>query len=486
MVALSVCQAQTDIEFVIDLSGSMQKKLGDARQVDHARKAFADAIKELPPNSMVAVRVFGHRVVQSDKEGSCRDTELLHPLETLKASEVTAKLAELEPKGYTPIGYSMEQAGKDFSEASKIREANRVIVLLSDGEETCGGDAVGVLKALKDRGISVVVHAIGFNVDETTRQQLQAIASFSGGRYFDATDASALKSALAAAAREAAALPVPTPRPTPAPELEKPEERLAGREVRGGDGYSTAVAYPALNTDLRLDHHQNHGKFDYFSLDLKAGDFLEGMIRTGTHGGHFTNGAFKESRGSPAGHISIHGPDQTKIEDSWLWTNDSNIKKTAQFVAPSDGRYFILVGATSFVMNKDHFVFNLKVSKKGDLDTDTDAGASMSSALPIAVGTYQKTSGGLADKEDWFKLSAKKGESYQLTMVPAGDSGPQVRVEVVDSLKIRVRSEFRGGDSGQGLKSSFSIPEDGEYFIKVRYDSYSGGVADYAVTLKKD
>jgi hypothetical protein len=271
-------------------------------------------------------------------------------------------------------------------------------------------------------------------------------------------------------------------------ELEKPEELLAGREVRGGDGYSTAVAYPALNTDLKLDHHQNNGKFDYFSLELKAGDFLEGTIRTGTHGGvFFSDGTFHESRGNPAGHISIHGPDQTEIEDSWLWTNFPNIKKTAQFVAPGDGRYFILVGATSFALNKDHFVFNLKVSKRGDLDTDTDAGASVSSALPIAVGTYQKTSGGLADEEDWFKLTAKKGESYQLIMIPAGESSPRVRIEVVDSLKIRVRSVSRGGDSGEGLQSSFSIPEDGEYFIKVRYENSTlKVVGDYAVTLKKD
>lgn len=490
LFAGSTCFAATDVEFVIDLSGSMTKKLDGVRQVDHARSAFAKAVGEFPAEAAVGVRVFAHRVAQSDKNGSCRDTELLHPLAPLKAAEATLKLAALEPRGYTPIAYSLEQAGKDFSEASKERESTKVIVLLSDGEETCGGDPVEVLRKLREQGIEIIVHAIGFNVDEVTRRQLEEIARFSGGKYFDARNAGALSSALSSAAREVAAIPTPTAQPTLEAALDKKDELLPGQPVRGGDGYSSAVPLTPAGLDMKLDHHQDRQKFDFFYLDLKAGDLIEGSIRTGTKGGAFVNGMFRESVGTPGGVISIHGPNQEQMSrGTWLWSsNKINHSMSNRFFVPADGRYFVLVGAESFALNKEHFSFRISVSRAGDLDTGDDAGSSIATALPIAEGSYQKTFGGLLDLEDWFKLSAKKGEKYQFSMSPEEESSPGLEIEVYDALKIRMRSQRRGeGGVGQGMQVSFSAPEDGDYFIKVRYKTSGNNQSSFfSVSLKKE
>ena len=83
-------------------------------------------------------------------------------------------------QGYTPIAYSLEQAANDFPADAK----ERVIVLVSDGKETCKGDPVVAAKALAGKGITV--HTVGFIVDTAARGQLQAIARATGGTYFDA------------------------------------------------------------------------------------------------------------------------------------------------------------------------------------------------------------------------------------------------------------------------------------------------------------
>ena len=83
-------------------------------------------------------------------------------------------------QGYTPIAYSLEQATNDFSADAK----ERVIVLVSDGKETCKGDPLVAAKVLAGKGITV--HTVGFVVDTAARGQLQTIARATGGTYFDA------------------------------------------------------------------------------------------------------------------------------------------------------------------------------------------------------------------------------------------------------------------------------------------------------------
>ena len=85
----------------------------------------------------------------------------------------------------------------------------RVIVLVSDGKETCQGDPVVAARALAAKGITV--HTVGFIVDTAARGQLQAIARATGGTYFDAPVGpelpDTLKQALNACAQRVVTLP---------------------------------------------------------------------------------------------------------------------------------------------------------------------------------------------------------------------------------------------------------------------------------------
>lgn len=473
--------AATDVEFLLDLSGSMMKKIDGTPQIELAKKSFRDALKAIPTDELVAVRVFAHRVEQTNKEESCKDTELIYPFNKLDVASVEKALDNLQPKGYTPLAYSLEKSAEDLIAIGKEREPERVIVVLSDGEETCGGDPLAVLQALKDKGIKVVVHTIGFNVDDAARKQLQAIAAFSGGKYFDAKDGAKLSESLQLATKEAfVAPPTPTSTSTPEPRLDKPRELFDGKAVRGGNGYSTAVQLVDLGTQLKLDHHQRGDDIDFFYLDLNPGDMIHGVMRTGEKVLSSNQEVFGGS-----GKIAIHGPDKTEADGRFLMLMGANSVKENDFFASRAGRYYVLVGTYGNDVHKDHLFFTLSVNRKGDLDTETDAGTTADTALTIVPGIYQRNFGGLEDQEDRFKLTAKKGEKYIFTMLPQTNESPTIYFDLIDSLKIDISHEKRGGSSGQGLQVKFTVPDDGDYYLIAKYSGVKK-YSDYEIKLTKE
>jgi hypothetical protein len=473
--------AATDVEFLLDLSGSMMKKIDGTPQIELAKKSFRDALKAIPTDELVAVRVFAHRVEQTNKEESCKDTELIYPFNKLDVASVERALDNLQPKGYTPLAYSLEKSGEDLIAIGKEREPERVIVVLSDGEETCGGDPLAVLQALKDKGIKVVVHTIGFNVDDAARKQLQAIAASSGGKYFDAKDGAKLSESLQLATKEAfVAPPAPTATSTPEPRLDKPRELFDGKAVRGGNGYSTAVQFVDLGTQLKLDHHQRGDDIDFFYLDLNPGDMIHGIMRTGEKVLSSNQEVFGGS-----GKIAIHGPEKTEADGRFLMLMGANNVKENDFFASRAGRYYVLVGTYGNDVHKDHLFFTLSVNRKGDLDTETDAGTTADTALTIAPGIYQRNFGGLEDQEDRFKLTAKKGEKYIFTMLPQTSESPTIYFDLIDSLKIDISHEKRGGSSGQGLQVKFTVPDDGDYYLIAKYSGVKK-YSDYEIKLTKE
>lgn len=94
-------------------------------------------------------------------------------------------------KGETPIASSMGKAVDDLGDSGK-----RVIILISDGQETCAKDPCQVAKKLAKSGVELQFNAIGLAVNSKARQQLQYIATAEGGNYYDAADTQALNDAI--------------------------------------------------------------------------------------------------------------------------------------------------------------------------------------------------------------------------------------------------------------------------------------------------
>jgi len=105
---------------------------------------------------------------------------------------MVSKVKGLNPRGYTPIGKSLQQAEKELP-----GQGARQIVLVSDGIDTCAPPPVcEVAKQIRERGVDIVINVIGLNVDDQARSELQCVAKEGGGSYADAKDAASLKEQL--------------------------------------------------------------------------------------------------------------------------------------------------------------------------------------------------------------------------------------------------------------------------------------------------
>lgn len=194
------------IALVLDASGSMNARLpnGETR-IEVAKRAIKGVAALVPAQAQISLRLYGAQSPSAQK--NCNDTNLAVPFGRANAAgaAIAASVDAAKAQGYTPIAASLDQAAGDFPADAK----DRVMVLVSDGKETCQGDPVLAARALAAKGITV--HTIGFIVDTAARMQLQGIAAATGGTYFDAPVGpelpDRLKSALSACKKTVVALP---------------------------------------------------------------------------------------------------------------------------------------------------------------------------------------------------------------------------------------------------------------------------------------
>lgn len=424
--------AKTDIEFILDASGSMRAAMGGKTQMDVAKESIRSALELLPSDVFVALRVYAHRVEQADKVGSCQDTELMIPFSPLDKAAFTARLMAIQPKGYTPIGYSLREAGKDLS-AGGVREADRVLILVSDGEETCGTDPVQVVKDLQAQGIKFKLHAVGFNVDARAQAQLKSIAQAGGGQYYDARDASGLAHSLKDITQKALVI--------------QKTESVYGSEVRGGDSYEKAVALP-LDKEVHLDHHQKKGQYDYFFIDLKSGESLTLTMTTIAKGVSIRDQSNTIENDNVYAGYQIHDSQRNKVGgDEFI--GQKNTTRSLEFVAPTAQKYFVLIGSLYEDMHKDHTFKGVKKSYP-DAGTDSDAGSTPETALSIQKQSYLVNYLTKGDDADLFKLTTAVGENLVVKIIPDNPKST-LMAGLYDDLRAEV-SRASAPNEGAGFR----------------------------------
>ena len=191
--------AAPNIELIFDASGSMRettRKVDGRLKIDVARDVMAGIVDEMPEKISVGLRIYGHRI-EEGKTGDCQDSELSVPLGPMDKAGIK-KIVRTVPVigGTTPLAYSLVQAARDLAG----RPGDKLIVLVTDGKEECGGRPQDVAEALVEQGLNVRVEVVGFALaDEAVKQEMERIAEVTGGRFFDARDSAGLKDSLRAA-----------------------------------------------------------------------------------------------------------------------------------------------------------------------------------------------------------------------------------------------------------------------------------------------
>lgn len=173
--------------FVLDASGSMWQKQGTDYKISVAKSVMDNLINKLPDNAQVGLVSYGH-----NRKDDCADIETLVPIAPINRSSFSAKLKNIDPKGMTPIagsiGHALQEAGKNETPLS--------IILISDGLETCEGNACQLVKDAKSKGFKITMHVVGFGISEQDISTLECIAQAGGGQYLPAENAVELAEAL--------------------------------------------------------------------------------------------------------------------------------------------------------------------------------------------------------------------------------------------------------------------------------------------------
>ncbi|MDZ4339463.1 MAG: VWA domain-containing protein [candidate division NC10 bacterium] len=180
------------LELILDASGSMWGKVGARTKIDIAKEVMTQVIENLPDDIEVALRVYGHRI-SPGKAGACEDSELLFPFAKIDKPRLLQRVRMIRALGTTPIAYSLGQVARDFGGAS----GEKMVILITDGKEECGGSPPAAVSDLLAKGLKVQVNIVGLALaDEATKWEVQRVAELSGGRFFDAPDATALRGAI--------------------------------------------------------------------------------------------------------------------------------------------------------------------------------------------------------------------------------------------------------------------------------------------------
>lgn len=146
-----------DAMLVFDGSGSMagvgHNGLTQPR-IEEARMAIAQAIPQITPFRRLGLVIFG----PGEKE-SCSNIDLRFTPIGNAAPRIIADVNNLAPIGETPLTESVKLA----VEALDLRERPGVVLLVTDGRESCAADPCALAKELAQQG-NVTVHVIGFKV----------------------------------------------------------------------------------------------------------------------------------------------------------------------------------------------------------------------------------------------------------------------------------------------------------------------------------
>lgn len=187
--------ARTNIDIVLDASGSMSAPFGATTKskFDLLRQALYDVIFEMLQQQADFPRNVAIRLMGSTTETSlinCKDTELAVAMGEPNLDAIKSILDKVKAQGQSPIAYTLEQAAEDFPSDSV---ADRVIVLVADGADSCGGNPCEIAAGLAE---GIVAHMIAFDVAPEDQEKLSCISKDADGQFFLARNEGELRSAL--------------------------------------------------------------------------------------------------------------------------------------------------------------------------------------------------------------------------------------------------------------------------------------------------
>lgn len=165
---------------VVDSSASMAEDDAPGARMDAAKTSARHLVDAMPDGADLTLVAYGANSgnAPGDREESCSDVSLFSSSEK---DDVRAAVDGLSPGGYTPIGRALRVAVSELNPATE-----GAIVLLSDGEDTCGDPSpCEAAEEISRSHPGVTVSPVGFKVAD---DELACVARVTGGVNLTADD----------------------------------------------------------------------------------------------------------------------------------------------------------------------------------------------------------------------------------------------------------------------------------------------------------
>ena len=155
-------------------------------RIEEARVAIRDVMPDVAPVRRIGLLTYG-----PGAGDACRGIQVKFTPMPDAASAVITEVDRLIPTGLTPLTASVREA----AETLKFRTSPGIVVLVTDGSETCGGAPCQLGADLAREAADLTVHVIGFRLVfdpfswngieafETAAAEVQCLADQTGGSY---------------------------------------------------------------------------------------------------------------------------------------------------------------------------------------------------------------------------------------------------------------------------------------------------------------
>ncbi len=177
-----------DVMIVFDASGSMIHETGaEGTQIEVARSAAHTILPAAARNRHMGLMTFGPGVADQ-----CSNISLKVPVQSNAAVPILAELDSITTDGGTPLSAAVEQA----AETLDYKNRRAVIVVITDGDETCGRDPCEAAKRLHENSSKLTVHVIGFKSNNGPQLKSSCFADATNGMFVPSRNLEELTEAL--------------------------------------------------------------------------------------------------------------------------------------------------------------------------------------------------------------------------------------------------------------------------------------------------
>lgn len=200
--------ADLAVAYVFDASAAMQAPLGDVTRLAAARRLLAEHLRTQPMDARLGLWAFGHRRHLTERAASCADVEQVASLLPGQGARIADWLETVQAQGLAPLTAALESALIDLRSAPV---AQKGLVLISGGADSCGRDPCAAVQALTATGVEMELHVIALGVDPVAVGQLRCIADAAGGKVHQVANEGEMAQALEEVAAALGPAPIPAP-----------------------------------------------------------------------------------------------------------------------------------------------------------------------------------------------------------------------------------------------------------------------------------